>query len=189
MTAIRHTGTLPGAGGAAVLFPSPLTGGSGGAGGSGNFVVIGGNPIVSTGGFGGGAGGAVRIDTPGNIIINGTILANGAWGHDSSPAFNPRPGGGGSGGVIDLHAATATIGATGLLQALGGPGGGISSIQPSDPNFSSGADGGLGFVRIHAVVINQGGTVDGVLIIPEPSTFALAALGFALLALCRVRRA
>ncbi len=158
LEAIRHTGSLPGAGGAAVPFPDPLTGGSGGAGGSGAIWF----GLLREGGFGGGAGGAIRIDTPASIIINGSILANGAWGGLHSPVGNPKPGGGGSGGVIELHAGTSVSGVCGLLEARGGPGGGISTLSINDPNFSSGADGGLGYIRIHAAGFIQNGTIIGV---------------------------
>jgi len=71
------------------------------------------------------------------------------------------PGGGGSGGVIDLHATTLNFGGANLLQAIGGPGGGLSSVPTTDPNFSSEADGGLGFIRLDGTIVNTP-TVDGV---------------------------
>ena len=159
--AIRHTGSSPGAGGAAVPFPDPLTGGSGGAGGSGAIWF----GLLREGGFGGGAGGALRIETPGNIIINGSILVNGAWGEVTSPIGNPRPGGGGSGGVIDLNGASVVVSIDALLQAVGGPGGGLSTLSINDPNFSSGATGGDGYIRIVADSATVDGTVDGVLLV------------------------
>jgi len=181
--AIRHTGAVPGLGGAAIEFPALLTGGSGGAGGNG-VVFFG---LNLEGGFGGGAGGAIRIDTPGAIIINGSVLANGAWGSDGYSVGANTPGGGGSGGAIDLHADQLVFGGSNLLQATGGPGGGISSIPTTSSTFSSGGDGGLGFVRLDGTIINSP-TIDGVAVTAVPLPGSVWLFGSALGLLGWIRR-
>lgn len=180
-TATIHTGAVPGAGGGAIPFPGLLTGGSGGAGGNGVLFF----GLSLEGGFGGGAGGGIRIDTPGNIILNGYILANGAWGADGYSVGANTPGGGGSGGIIDLHADTLEFGSNSLLQAVGGPGGGISSIPIYSESFSSNADGGLGFVHLEGDLINIP-NIDAVRVVPLPAAFWL--FGTGLLALTSIRR-
>lgn len=89
----------------------PLLGGSGGGGGAAS------NDGTFAGGGGGGAGGgAVRIECPNDIVVNGTIDANGGNG---GPSTDAGPGGGGSGGAIHLVAG-GRIRVTGRLQAAGG---------------------------------------------------------------------
>jgi len=152
LVAVRHTGPDPASGGSAIPFPEPLTGGSGGGGGGG-WTCFG---VPLEGGNGGGAGGAILISTPGDMTIGGRIMANGAWGGCSfANAFgHGGPGGGGSGGVIVLEANSISLEANSILEAKGGPGGGISTMPIWHPDFSSGANGGMGYVRITANEFN-----------------------------------
>ena len=94
----------------------PLIGGSGG----------GGNINQLTGG--GGGGGAILIASQGQIIVNGTIVANGGDG----------TGHAGSGGAIRL--VSDTLSGTGLLNAIGGffngPAGGFGRIR-TETNFDA----------------------------------------------------
>ena len=112
----------------------PLIGGSGAAG----------NANGSTGKGGGAGGGAILIATPGTIILNGQITANGGAGTGAGytgSAGGNRCSGGGSGGGIRLIA--DEIRGNGMLRALGGPGGtaGVSAL---------GGNGGLGRIRVEA---------------------------------------
>jgi hypothetical protein len=147
----------------AIPFPSPLSGGSGGGGGGG-WNLFG---VDLSGGEAGGAGGGLRISTPAGITINGAILANGTSGRTGfANIFGfGGPGGGGSGGVIDLDGGVVTLASTGLLQAKGGPGGGISTLPIFSPVFSSGAKGGLGYARIVGADVILNGHIDGFLIV------------------------
>ena len=155
-------GPLPGFGGGAVTFPENINdrGGSGGGAGGGWFRF---QPL--SGGDGGGAGGGiVAASSLGSITVDGLIRANGANGGTSfANAFGwGGPGGGGSGGVIDLQADSIVV--NGTLEAVGGEGGGIGTVQPGNPNFSSNANGGLGFIRLTSNDITLAGTTDGELI-------------------------
>jgi len=179
-------GGAPGNGGPSVPYPDPLSGGSGAGGGDSIFHYI-----WYDAGFGGGGGGAVQVSTPGNLSIGGSILANGAnggWGF-ANIFGNGGPGGGGSGGCVELYAGSVVLDPDGLLQANGGYGGGLST-QPyswDPPAYSSGADGGLGYVRIEGGMLDLRGTIEGVpIIVPLPPTIWL--LAFAGLALIRRRR-
>jgi hypothetical protein len=159
--ATRYSTTGAGFAGPAVSYPGPLAGGSGGGGGSAiNWFGW------YSGGYGGGGGGALQISTPETITISGSILANGAnggWAYASALAHGGA-GGGGSGGCIELHAGAIDLESGGLLQAAGGYGGGLST-QPysNDPaGYSSGADGGQGYVFLNALAQNLQGSVEGV---------------------------
>ena len=166
-TADRY-GPTPALGGPAVAFGDPIRGGSGGGGGSVGFFY--GVPLDA--GSGGGGGGAIQISTPGDITINSSILANGAngaWAFANVFASG-GPGGGGSGGAIEFFADTITLGIDGLIQAVGGYGGGLST-QPytnDPPGFSSHADGGMGYAMVQAETVNFQGTVDAVIITENP---------------------
>jgi hypothetical protein len=162
-TAFRHTAQPPGTGGAPIPFPDPLRGGSGGGGGGG-WSLFG---VPLSGGDGGGAGGALRITTPGGITISGAIRSNGASGHFSfANAFGfGGPGGGGSGGVVDLAASAITLASTAVVQAVGGAGGGISTMPIFHPEFPSGASGGLGYLRVAAGSVALQGVVEAFLIV------------------------
>ena len=161
----NRVGPLPGSGGPAVPFPEDLNdrGGSGGGGGGGWFKFA----ALPGGDGGGGGGGLIASSSHGAIVVEGSIFANGSNGGTAfANAFGyGGSGGGGSGGVIDLQADVIEI--NGNLQTLGGEGGGISTIQPSNPTFSSGAHGGQGYVRLSADELTVGGTIEGELITRE----------------------
>ena len=79
-------------------------------------------------------------------------------------------GDGGSGGNIELFADYVTLSEDGLIQALGGYGGGLST-QPYSLNpamYSSGADGGMGYAMVQAENVDFQGTVDAVIITENP---------------------
>jgi hypothetical protein len=92
------------------------------------------------------------------------ILANGAWGGTAfANAFgNGGPGGGGSGGIIELRGNVITVDVGGMIQAKGGPGGGISTKAIFAADFSSEANGGHGFARIVGTELHLDGTIDAV---------------------------
>jgi len=166
LMAIRHTGGAPAPGGPAIPFPLPVAAGSGGGGG-GVWVLFG---VDLDGGDGGGAGGGVVICSATSITINGQILANGVNGGTAfANAFgHGGPGGGGSGGAVDLQAPVVHVGLGALLRALGGAGGGISTMSINDPNFSSGANGAIGYVRVLSAAATIEGTVEAELIVADP---------------------
>ena len=129
--------------------------GYGGRGGRSRHYLTGGNPYGSINapdapGSGGGksksyaggghGGGAVRIEASGQVILNGTISANGL-----SPTHNYS--GGGSGGGVHITAG-AFGGTNGLIRANGGASG--SAVA------ASGGSGGGGRIAVHyATVIGQ----------------------------------
>jgi len=166
LRAIRHTGSNAAPGGPAIPLPLPAAAGSGGGGGGG-WVLFG---VDLNGGDGGGGGGGVILCSPTSITVAGGIYASGASGGTAfANAFgHGGPGGGGSGGAIDLQAPAVSVTATAVLRALGGAGGGISTMPVWDPNFSSGANGGLGYARILAESATIDGTVEAVLLIEDP---------------------
>lgn len=158
LVATSRTGGSPAAGGPAIsaiplIADSSGGGGSGGGGGGGRNQCIGGCVALS-GGVGGGGGGAIQVATPGDLIVNGSIRANG--GHGGWAFANilghAGPGGGGSGGYIELYANRIEIGPTAVFEAVGGAGGGLSTEPvPNDPyRFSSGANGGEGYLLLGA---------------------------------------
>ncbi len=154
--------TQPGIGGAAIDISTDIAtrGGSGGGGGAGweKFGNL-------NGGDGGGAGGGIIVvSSHGTITVDGSIRANGANGQTSfANAFGwGGEGGGGSGGLIDLQADDIVI--NGTLESNGGLGGGIGTIPSNNANFSSGAHGGDGYIRLTGDVTNNG-TLAGVTII------------------------
>ncbi|MEM8679379.1 MAG: Calx-beta domain-containing protein, partial [Planctomycetota bacterium] len=158
----NRPGPLPGTPGPAVPFPEELNdrGGSGGGGGGG-WERFG---DLSGGDGGGGGGGLIAASSHGAIQVNGAIRANGSDGSRGfANAFGwGGGGGGGSGGIIDLQADQIVV--SGALEAVGGEGGGIGTIQPSNPDYSNGAHGGLGFVRLTTDDLDLTGMVDGELI-------------------------
>ncbi|MCC5806718.1 MAG: hypothetical protein JJU00_10365 [Opitutales bacterium] len=110
----------------------PLIGGSGAAGSAnGEF------------GKGGGAGGgAILIATPGSLLLNGQIRANGGSGSSfGGPGGATRASGGGSGGGIRVIA--DSISGSGLLRALGG-------ANPVAGAGTQGGQGGVGRIRVEA---------------------------------------
>lgn len=181
------TQTGKGAAGPAVDYPAVLAGGSGGGGGSAVYFY----GTAMTGGAGGGGGGALNISAAGDILVAGSLMANGAnggWGFANVLAHGGA-GGGGAGGVIELFGDTITLETSSLLQALGGYGGGLSTQAYSNdpPGYSSGADGGLGYVRLVGNSITRQGTIEAVLApVPLPASAGLLAAG--LLGLVGLRR-
>ena len=176
-------------GGGTIGFPGPV-GGSGGGGGSG-WVFFG---VQLEGGVGGGGGGGLLVTTPASIIVNGTILANGGhggWSFANIFGFG-GPGGGGSGGNVLLEANAIALGPNALIQSRGGFGGGLSTEPvPNDPFFfSSGANGGQGFVFLSTPSrdIAPGAIIDGVAV-PLPAGIWLAATAFVGLGCWRRRAA
>ena len=110
----------------------------GGHGGSGGFSATKGgglvndsaqNPVLPGSGGGGGdgsippidagrGGGAVRIESAGSVLVNGSILANGGNGFGNH-------GGGGAGGTISIGCTTFR-GTNGVISAIGGNGNNVN---------------------------------------------------------------
>jgi len=153
-TATSRTGSNPGAGG--VIIPRPVLvpgrtggGGSGGGGGGGRLFY----GVDITGGPGGGGGGALQISTPGQLTLSGSLVANGGhggWAFANAFAHG-GPGGGGAGGQIELFASQFIITTNATIQLRGGAGGGLSTEPvPNNPfYYSSGANGGSGYVYLN----------------------------------------
>ena len=119
----------------------PLFGGSGGGGGTGVFF----GGVLGTGGSGAGGGGAILIASSTKITVNGAIRANGgnAGSNASLTACSPYASAG-TGGAIRLVAPEiAGSGATSILQAIGGAGGGTGPCAPATP-------AGVGRIRLEA---------------------------------------
>ena len=134
--------------------------GSGGGGGSADYLQ---RPAFGGTSGGGGGGGVLRLWTPADIVVSGSLLAKGGEGGDAylgtpaSAGCDPQPGsagGGGSGGLIYLVAPTITSTATAVVSTAGGRGGDASV-------FATGGRGGAGGVGRVRVSVN-------------PSTCALA---------------
>lgn len=183
LVATSRTNSSPAAGGAAIGYPGPV-GGSGGGGGSG-WVLFG---VELDGGGGGAAGGGLLITTPGSIIVNGSILANGGhavWGFANVFGFG-GPGGGGSGGNLMLEASGIALGSSALLSAIGGAGGGLGTEPVAwDPFlYSNGAHGGRGYVMWSAdsIDIDPGATINAE-VVPVPAAAWLFLTGLGGLAL------
>lgn len=153
LKATSHTGTNPADGGSVIPRPSLVRnrtggGGSGGGGGGGRLFY----GVDISGGSGGGGSGGLQISTPGNLTINGKLIANGGHGGWSFANVFAKggPGGGGAGGNIELFGHSITIASTAVVEARGGAGGGYSTEPcPRDPFlYSSGAHGGQGYLFI-----------------------------------------
>ncbi len=126
-------------------------GGYGGAGGNGGNGAVGGaawgNPeepdgLGASGGgdgssFAGIGGGAIRLECLGNVVVNGTIRADGGNG---TTAERYSAGGGGSGGSIWISC--NRISGTGSLYARGGNG--------ADGQDRDGGGGGGGRIAIYS---------------------------------------
>jgi hypothetical protein len=179
LVATSRSGGAPAAGGPAIS-PIPLLpdiaggGGSGGGGGGGRNQCIGGC-VALTGGVGGGGGGGLQVATPDDLILNGSIRANG--GHGGWAFANilghAGPGGGGSGGYIELYANRIEIGPAAVLEAVGGAGGGLSTEPvPNDPYFfSSGANGGEGYLLFGTsdLELDPAATIAATLVVDDDS--------------------
>ena len=195
LTATSRTGSNPAPGGPAISRPQLVpnqTGGGGSGGGGGGGRLFFGVPI--TGGGGGRGGGGLQISTPGNLTVSGSLISNGAHGgYAFANIFaHGGPGGGGAGGNIELYANLLTIADTATLEARGGAGGGVSTEPVSqDPYYySSGANGGRGYVFLgaHQRSIDSAATIDAI-VVPEPGTVVML-LGGGLMALlaCAARK-
>ncbi|GIL16847.1 MAG: hypothetical protein BroJett040_05980 [Oligoflexia bacterium] len=106
-----------------------LGGGSGGAGGSAN---------TKSGGGGGGGGGTIIIHAFGDILISGSISANGGAGGSSSAGASGSGGGGAGGSIWLISGKSLTI--DGTVTADGGLGGDSLNIG----NHGDNGDGGNG---------------------------------------------
>ncbi|MEK7355116.1 MAG: hypothetical protein AAB250_01605 [Bdellovibrionota bacterium] len=109
------------------------TEGGGAGGGGGSAFTDGSDPAgASTGAGGGAGGGSVYLYSVGDMIVAGTISADGgAGGGGLAPAKGGGGGGGGGGSILMYSAGTITI--NGITTAVGGIGG-----------TSPGGDGGVG---------------------------------------------
>jgi len=138
------------------------TGGAGGgtSGGSGGSTYGNGTQAGSQGGgvsssihnavSGGLGGGLVRIFAS-NIIVNGTVQANGGDGDAGSTVSQGSGpggsgGGGGSGGSVFIQTNALTVGSTGVIRANGGDGGDGANGVANGPSIGmyDGGDGGGG---------------------------------------------
>ncbi|MCB9734901.1 MAG: hypothetical protein H6745_20125 [Deltaproteobacteria bacterium] len=106
----------------------PTTAGSGGGSGRGSVP-------------GGAGGGVIALAVGGDLVLNGTISANGGDGGDSTVAG----GGGGAGGTIRLTA--DDLSGSGTLTARGGRGGNRSNSTGTDYGTGGGGAGGRVTVR------------------------------------------
>ena len=100
-----------------------LQGGSGGGGGGGVSVQSP-DPLPGSAG-GGGGGGAVEIGAVGQLVISGSVLANGG---DSGAGNTTIGGGGGAGGGILIQANLITLWGSSTLSAAGGAGGPLGNV-------------------------------------------------------------
>ncbi len=116
-----------------------IGGAGGGAGGQGEENI----GIFYYGATGGGGGGALHIIAAGNIIVTGTISANGGAGGDGTDLSGA--GGGGAGGSIWLQSG-GHITNNGTIRALGGAGGTVTSVLAAAGG--DGGDGGVGRIRL-----------------------------------------
>lgn len=138
-------------------------GGAGGGtnGGTGGTTYGNGTEMGSPGGdvFGssnygdayGGHGGGLLTIRAGSLVVNGSLLANGAGGDagvspNGGTGAGGSGGGGGSGGSIDVQVNTLSVGSTGVISANGGAGGDGEDGQQSGIGFGmyDGGDGGGG---------------------------------------------
>ena len=128
-------------------FENEFTGGSPGGNGGNGFD----STNTEIGGLGGAGGGAIIIIAKGEIIITGSLLANGGDGGDGTDSNSGQAGagggGGGSGGAIYLISGVG-VNITGTVSADGGAlGSGSSGGLIFDPGGNGGV-GGSGRIRI-----------------------------------------
>lgn len=139
--------------GSAVTPAGTLSPGSGGGGGGCGAVIIDlvvlKTALFTPGGTGGGGGGAIQIEsTSDDIVVAGSLLAQGGDGGEAVQCADSLQnlvtgggGGGGAGGTIWLRAAgQITIAPSALINARGGRGKGHAS--------STGGDGGDGQILL-----------------------------------------
>jgi hypothetical protein len=105
--------------------------------------------------FGGRGGGAIRLIVNGELILNGTISANGGAGQTNWESG--YAGGGGAGGSIWITA--AALSGSGKVQASGGRGGYWWS-GPEEYSYGQYGGGGAGG-RIHIDVVASADTFQG----------------------------
>ncbi|MEW6535601.1 MAG: CARDB domain-containing protein [Candidatus Auribacterota bacterium] len=163
-----NDGATAGQGGAAFgPFNNPTELGSGG-----------GSTYNASYGYGSAGGGAVLLDVAGTLTLDGTIKADGA---DVTTASSSRCGGGGSGGSVNLHAATITgANTSAMIQSKGGNrlstnyggGGGGGRIALVCTNYSYAgqfnAAGGQGYYK-------HGGT--GTVYIEDSASYHIKIIG------------
>jgi hypothetical protein len=142
-----------------------------GSGGGGSPVIVGGAPgqaAISVGASQGGLGGGVlAIQAGGEILVAGTILANGGnaspsviFDNSSSLPILLGGGGGGSGGLIYLASLSkATLAVSANLQVKGGNGSnGLGAFAGS--TSAGGGGGGGGYVVLVAPsLVTSGSTI------------------------------
>lgn len=125
-------------------------------------------------GAGGDGGGGVWIEASGNVVVTGTIVADGSAGGQGGNASNMAPGGlnstlpsimtagggGGSGGLVYLSA-LGTISISGGLYARGGNGGNGRTLTKDNSRIAAfgGAGGGGGYIVLSAPAINTSGSI------------------------------
>lgn len=132
----------------------------GGGGGSGAGGIVGANETCFPG-SGGPGGGALMIVARGEIIVRGSIVANGGNGSNANTiggsAMAAGGGGGGAGGSVFLRSAQRVI-ISGSISANGGRGGsGVSQV--SYESAGGGGGGGGGWVHIVSPRVESLGTI------------------------------
>lgn len=146
----------------------PLRGGCGGSVGGGG-----------TSGQYGRAGGALQLWVRDQLVVNGSILANGARGLATTLSTGGGGGGGGSGGAILIEATRVTIGSSAIIAANGGSGAegtddliisvgengqngtvGVSTANGGTGNAACGGRGGAGGALAGNATSGQEGGVD-----------------------------
>jgi hypothetical protein len=179
LTATSRTGGNPGKGGPKIrrpaLVPGQIGGGGSGGGGGGGRLYFG---VNISGGDGGGGGGAMQISTPARLTLNGKLVANGGHGAWAFANVFARggPGGGGAGGHFELFANELVVGTNASIQVRGGAGGGLSTEPvPNAPFvYSSGANGGLGYVYFNCTNNIPSGLVSEGVVDVHPEILSLA---------------
>lgn len=122
-------------------FDNPLLPGSGG-----------GNAGTATGGRG---GGVVKITlTDGELILDGTITAQGNQG---STVTGGKAGGGGSGGSINIDCDTFTAGSTASISVKGGN---AISVTYSQVRYSGEGGGGLVYIEYSDITVDDSTVID-----------------------------
>ena len=141
---------------------------------------------------------ALYLGTPGNIVLGGTLRANGAnggWGFTNAGGTG-GPGGGGSGGNFQLVGESISVLDSAVVEAIGGWGGCLGT-EPCDLNralHSKLNNGGLGFFDLtgRSVALDPAASIAAVTavhVVPLPPAAALFATGLVMLSAgCRARR-
>ena len=140
------------------FFDIAIYGGAGGATGQSGQLDGAGEP----GSLGGAGGGIIKIISGGDIIIDGSIIANGENGADSTNLGGA--GGGGAGGSIYLQAA-GDIRINGIVTTIGGTGG---SASAGGGNGGNGAHGRIRLDDYDGIIENNG------IVTPTPYTKSIS---------------